>query len=164
MNTAKENFIILLKSFFLWLVVFGMSYVTATLQLIGKKKTGWDGSGFLPSTVYEVNMTMYLIGSVLFIILFFVLWHFFIFNNLEKLKEEHTGYKIFFFVLCAIGIFGIFVGMLLALIMENGLFSSLRPEWTEIGMLIFPALALIILVADVLVHRDKITKKLTDEE
>ena len=156
MNSTKENYIILLKSFFLWLLACGLSYITTTLQLIGKKEDGWGGGSFLPSKLYKVNMTMYFIGGALFIILFFMLWHFFIFKNLEKLKEEHTGYKIFFFVLSAIGIVGIFVGIVMALLMETGIFSALRPSWTEGGMIVLPALALLIVVVDVLINKEKI--------
>ncbi|MBR0133387.1 MAG: hypothetical protein IJM14_09955 [Lachnospiraceae bacterium] len=158
MNKKKEKYIILLKTFFMWLVVFGLSCVTTTVQLIGKEDKGYGGSDFFRVTVYEVNVILIIVGGALFIILFSVLWHFFIFKNLEELKEEHAGYKLFFFILCVIGFFGIFMGIVMTLVATTGIFSALYPSWTESFIFLIPVLALLIVVVDVMINKEKIKK------
>ena len=159
MRTTKENITTLLKSFLFWLLVSFISFITVTIQLIGSKENGSDGSSFLPITLYEIKLPLFFLGASIFILIFVFIWRSFLFNFLCELKNEHWGFKLAFAGLCILGAFGILAGEVFAMTVEVGMFSSLRPKWTEAVLVLIPCIILILIIIDVIINRKKISSK-----
>ena len=132
-----------------WVLAVSAAYLCCYVQFediteTGKAKQG----GFLNGELYRLNLANYIIGALLFVLLFLVLWHFLMRRPLHHIRRSPAPCIVACCILTAAGIFGIFYATIMADMMSVGLFDGVEQEYLEALTLFgWPLLALIVTIA-----------------
>ena len=132
-----------------WVLAVSAAYLCCYVQVediteTGKAKQG----GFLNGKLYRLNLANYIIGALLFVLLFLVLWHFLMRRPLRHIRRSSVPCIVACCIVTAAGIFGIFYATIMADMMSVGLFDGVEQEYLEALTLFgWPLLALIVTIA-----------------
>ena len=73
-----------------WLLAAGLSFVCSEIQVSEIRDTGESHTGsFLNGTLYSYNLINYIIGAVLFFVIFMLLWFFIMRGRFPKIRRCH---------------------------------------------------------------------------
>lgn len=141
----KENLLMLLMQILYWILCAAGTSVGVWIHGIGQYKTGaHTGNSFLQSEIIEVQPVWAVLGVLLASAVITAVWLLLMRLNLEHFFGQHRGWLaawilIFLVCVCAHGLLTAFADLY-----RYGLFTVLRPDWTEIILLIPISLPLVL--------------------
>lgn len=153
---AKQFFLVLL----FWALTTGAAYLCSYVQFqdavdTGKAKTG----SFLNGTIYRLNTANYIIGAILFFLVFLALWYFLGRRPLRHIRRSTALCNVFCVLISLAGIFGVFWACLWADMMNIHLFDGVEQGYLEAGTLFgWPLFALIFVTVAVVMECKKAKK------
>ena len=124
MMTNKTRMILLLRDFgcflFTGVLAFGAGFLASLQPVDLNKSAGFWG------TIYRPQITLVLLGTVLYFGAFAVIWHLLLRDELLRLSGSHRGWYAAWFFLALLGLFGVFIGALFGYICHCGLFDAMK--------------------------------------
>ncbi|MCR5467162.1 MAG: hypothetical protein K6F11_10055 [Lachnospiraceae bacterium] len=116
-----------------WALAAGLSFVCSEIQLSEIKDTGnaTDGASFLNGTLYSYDIVNYVIGAVLFFVLFSLLWFFIMRGRFFKIRRCHIMGQVGCILVTLAGLFFVFGATVYTDMNATGLFGGIEEEFLE---------------------------------
>lgn len=124
----------------------------------------WRSAGFLSMREWSINVYIYAICMLIFIVGYIIFWRKFLKKDLKKDIETHWGCVVTFTILFLLFLFVQFLIIATVVILQIGLFDVVInvPEFVLecMVLIIYPVVDFIV---DIIMKKIKITKKIKEE-
>ncbi len=134
-----------------WLLQCLGGFLSFLVMFAGIRDTGSsDGSGFLPVSIYKVNPFCYVIGALLSLALFAVIWFYLLRRTWIPGRHWHPVWTVVWVLEMLLAFAAIFLIYMFVMILmcKGDLFSTIRPEWLEYFIFVYAAAGIILIIAD----------------
>jgi len=133
-----------------WALAVGAAFLCSYVQFEDIVDTGKSagGSSFLSGKLYRLNIANYIIGGILFVLVFTVLWYTFMRRPLRHIRRSPVQCIVACCIVTLAGVCGILYAAVMADMMHAGIFSKIEQEYLEALTLFgWPIFALIFTIA-----------------
>ena len=120
-------------TFLFWILAIGAAWLGSMIQYdtIRQDGKGDGGSTFLPTYHYSYELTAYIIGAVVFLVLFFLFWHLIMRGMFRPLRKQPKWCQFFCLLISIAGILGIFAVTIWVAFYNLGMTGKMREELLE---------------------------------
>lgn len=137
-GTKRNPFKILLFTLLHWCLVVVLSFIAAIVQYSFLVDTGETYSSFIFSgSIYRVNYATYLLGIVIFLIGYQLLWKRFLLPDWDAFAECFWGWRILYILIALVAMAVVFFAGVISQLFVLGLGGTLTPAWTEWGFMVY---------------------------
>lgn len=116
-----------------WVIAIGAAWLGSMIQYdtVIEDKNGTNTSFFMPAVSYDYEITGYIIGAAVFLVLFFLFWHLIMRGMFRPLRKQPKWCQALCFIVSAIGVVGIFVVTIWVSLYNLGMAGKMKEELLE---------------------------------
>lgn len=149
----KISFRIFLFEIIFFLAGAAVDVLGILIQLIWKKKRGYNHSFFFGGTIYEYNYLFYILGLAVFLVFVYFFYKKVFRDLIARIKETGTFFRIFYSFVAIVNSVMIFIGNLYALLLLIGIGYDIRPTFlATLTFLGWPVILLIITMGSFILY------------
>lgn len=152
-SKSRKPLVNLIYAMLHWVLVEILCVISLVIQFSFLKETDETFSGLFNSgRVYEINYLMFIMGTVLFLVGYYMIWKKCLLVDWNAFSGRNLLWKVVYFIIALISIGVIFVEEVLGIFLVVGFDCDIHPEWTTWGFVAVPVYVLAVIVIELLIN------------